>query len=224
MRLSNIKAALIDMDGVLYDSMPYHAAAWHRMMLETTSLNIPKADFFEYEGMTGHATICLIMKERLGREVSMQQCQEMYALKSRYFREYGEKKMMPGASEVLNILKESGITRVLVTGSAQKSLLESLCHDYPGAFEADKMVTAMDVTHGKPHPEPYLRGLEKAGCSPSEAIVIENAPLGIEAGKAAGCHVIAVATGPIPHEKLLQAGASEIYDSMTSLADALSKR
>ena len=57
------------------------------------------------------------------------------------------------------------------------------------------MVTAFDVKHGKPHPEPYLMALEKGGFNVNEAIVIENAPLGVQAGIAAGIFTIAVNTG-----------------------------
>ena len=60
------------------------------------------------------------------------------------------------------------------------------------------MVTAFDVKYGKPHPEPYLMGLEKAGVHANEAFVVENAPMGVEAGVAAGIFTIAVNTGPSP--------------------------
>ena len=93
--------------------------------------------------------------------------------------------------------------------------------DYPGAFPAGKRVTALDVTHGKPDPEPYLKGLEKAGVKSDEAFVIENAPLGVRAGKAAGLFTIAVTTGPIPREAFEREGADLIFPSMDAFADAL---
>ncbi|MDE6023331.1 MAG: HAD hydrolase-like protein, partial [Muribaculaceae bacterium] len=65
-----------------------------------------------------------------------------------------------------------------MTGSGQASLIDSVRKDYPGVFGEGMMVTAHDVTKGKPNPEPYLRGLEKAGVNADEAIVVENAPLG----------------------------------------------
>ena len=69
---------------------------------------------------------------------------------------------MRGADLMLDILMKAHIRRILVTGSAQASLLDALNHDYPGAFDAAGRVTAHDVKHGKPAPEPYLRGLELA--------------------------------------------------------------
>lgn len=82
-------------------------------------------------------------------------------------------------------------------------------------------MTAADVRHGKPDPEPYLMGLTKAGCEAWQAIVVENAPLGVEAGFRAGCFVCAVATGPIPQEALREAGADLVFASMPEFAAAL---
>ena len=76
------------------------------------------------------------------------------------------------------------------------------------------MVTAFDVKHGKPNPEPYLTGLQKAGVSANEAIVVENAPLGIRAGVAAGIFTVAVNTGPLADEVLQEEGANLLFHSM----------
>lgn len=56
------------------------------------------------------------------------------------------------------------------------------------------LVTADDVTHGKPNPEPYLLAAKRLGLSPAECIVFEDAPAGIEAAKSAGMRVIAIAS------------------------------
>lgn len=191
------KAALIDMDGVLYDSMPRHALAWHATMLEE-GLDIPADEFFLYEGMTGPATINLLMGREKGIILSLEECSEIYSRKAERFRAMGQPEMMPGAKEKIALLKQNGIKTILVTGSAQNTLLSRLEIDYPGVFPPDRRVTALDVVNGKPHPEPYLRGLEKAGVAAEEAVVIENAPLGVRAGKAAGIYTIAWMTGPIP--------------------------
>jgi beta-phosphoglucomutase-like phosphatase (HAD superfamily) len=82
------------------------------------------------------------------------------------------------------------------------------------------MVTAFDVKHGKPAPEPYLKGMEKSGVHPWEAMVVENAPLGVRAAVAAQCFTIAVNTGPLPDEMLANEGANLIFPRMTALSDA----
>lgn len=217
---SPLRAALIDMDGVLYDSMKYHTLAWQKMMSEQ-GVECSRDEFYLYEGMTGAATISLLMA-RNGRPVlSDEEVKRLYAIKTEYFRQLGKKEPMPGADRMLEVLPERGIKRVLVTGSAQSSLINALAEDYPGAFLPGMMVTALDVNNGKPHPEPYLRGLEKAGVTNARTIVIENAPLGVRAGRASGCFTVAVTTGPVPREAFVDAGANLIFPSMNEFADAL---
>ena len=128
---------------------------------------------------------------------------------------------MPGADRVLRYVGEAGLTRVVVTGSGQRSLLERLVECYPGCFSEERVVSSKDVKHGKPHPEPYLMGLERVGVKPWEAIVVENAPLGVQAAVAANIFTIAVNTGPLPPQALLDAGANLLFPSMDALADAL---
>lgn len=215
-----IKAALIDMDGVLYDSMPHHARAWHQMMAEQGITTDPD-EFYLYEGMTGPATINLIFKRERGHELSHEEAMKLYGRKAEIFQKSGKKEPMPGADRMLKAFMNAGIPRVLVTGSAQSSLIGSLNTDYPGAFPDNMRVTALDVKHGKPDPEPYLMGAKKAGVNPEEAIVVENAPLGVRAGKAAGCFTVAVTTGPIPREAFEKEGADLIFPSMGAFADWL---
>lgn len=205
------KAALIDMDGVLYDSMPRHCRAWRDTMLEE-GLDIPEEEFFLYEGMTGPATINLLMEREKGVTLPLEVCNEIYARKAARFRAQGSPAPMPGAAEKIALMHRLGLITVLVTGSAQSSLLDRLENDYPGAFPPERRVTALDVTNGKPHPEPYLRGLEKAGVSAGEAVVLENAPLGVRAGRAAGIFTIAWLTGPIPSERFRAEGANLILE------------
>lgn len=216
--LPRFRAALVDMDGTLYDSMPYHAQAWHRMMLDV-GVDIDPDRFFLFEGMTGRATINLLFREFLHREASDQEVQELYHRKTVYFNEMPRVSAMPGALRMLLEMRDAGMAIVLVTGSGQRSLIDRLNSDFPGIFIPSLMITSRDVTHGKPHPEPYLMAMQRAGVSPREAIVIENAPLGVQAGAASGAFTIGLTTGPIPAKALADAGAHLVLPSMQALAD-----
>jgi HAD superfamily hydrolase (TIGR01509 family) len=130
---------------------------------------------------------------------------------------------MQGALEVLQKVRDLGLQCIIVTGSGQKSLFDKLEKHYPNFFDKDLMVTAYDVQYGKPHPEPYLMGLQKGGLKPSEAIVVENAPLGVASGRAAGIFTIAVNTGPLPDKILWEAGANALYPNMHALAENIAK-
>jgi beta-phosphoglucomutase-like phosphatase (HAD superfamily) len=83
------------------------------------------------------------------------------------------------------------------------------------------MITAFDVKRGKPHPDPYLKGLEIAGVEASQAVVVENAPMGIRSAVAAGIDTIAVNTGPLEDSLLTVEGSKMLLHSMAALADWL---
>lgn len=215
-----IKAALIDMDGVLYDSMKYHTLAWQRMMSEI-GVECDRDEFYLYEGMTGAATINLLFQRSFGHDCQPDEIRRLYARKSQLFKEMGKREKMPDVDRMLQQLKDAGVRCVLVTGSGQTSLLDSLDRDFPGIFAPNDRVTALDVKKGKPDPEPYLKGLQLAGVRPEEAIVIENAPLGVRAGKAAGLFTIAITTGPIPKEEFTKEKADIIFPSMKDAANEI---
>lgn len=219
-RYSNIqlKAVLFDMDGVLFNSMPYHADAWHKTM-ERHGLHLSREEAYMHEGRTGAATVNIVYQRQFGKEATPEMIKSIYAEKSAEFNSNPEPERMPGAWEVLQKVKSEGLTSVLVTGSGQHSLLDRLVHNFPGMFQRDRMVTAFDVKYGKPHPEPYLMGLEKAGVKANEAIVVENAPIGVQAGVAAGIFTVAVNTGPIDDQVLLDAGADVLFPSMQALCE-----
>ncbi len=214
------KAALIDMDGTLYDSMPNHTAAWYRMMSEQ-GIECQRDEFYLYEGATGAATINKLFLRAYNRNATPEEVESLYHLKTLYFQEQPPVKPMPGVKEMLEILKEIGMRRVLVTGSGQNSLLNRISTDFPDIFETEMRVTSRDVTHGKPHPEPFIRAMQLARVKPSQSIVIENAPLGVEAGDKAGAFTIGITTGPIPRKAMEDAGAAIVFDSMPEFAEKL---
>ncbi|MGC3977684.1 MAG: HAD-IA family hydrolase [Paludibacteraceae bacterium] len=212
----NLKAVYFDMDGVLFDSMRYHAEAWEKAMNES-GLPFTCYDAYLNEGSTGTATINSIFVKLNGREASEEEKKDIYALKTKYFEEFGEPLRMPYAYEVLHKLKEKGLKVMVVTGSAQPLLIESLTTHFPNIFTKQDIISAFDVTHGKPHPEPYLKALQKAGVQPWEAIVIENAPMGVQASSGAKIFTIGVNTGPLDPELLSNNGANLVLDSMQEL-------
>lgn len=211
------KAVLFDMDGVLYDSMRFHARAWQEVARQHGLRSTPE-DFYLFEGRTGASTIDELYRRSFGRDATDEEKEVIYREKSERFSRYNNGEAMPGAAEVLYEVKKAGLASLVVTGSGQHSLIDKLNQTYPGCFDRAKMITAFDVKYGKPHPEPYLMGLKKAGVAAHEALVVENAPMGVEAGVAAGIFTIAVNTGPLDDEVLHKAGADLIYPDMHSLA------
>ncbi len=111
-----IKAALIDMDGVLYDSMKYHTLAWKQMM-EENGIHCSREEFYLYEGMTGAATIDLIWQREFGQPCDPERRNALYDYKTRIFKQIGGNEPMPAADRMLRSLCDRGIRCVLVTGS-----------------------------------------------------------------------------------------------------------
>ena len=189
----NLKAVLFDMDGVLFNSMPNHAESWHKVMLRF-GFGLSRDEAYMHEGRTGASTINIVSRRERGHDATEEEIKAIYQAKTEEFNKCPMAERMPGAYEVLTKIKEEGLIPMVVTGSGQTSLLDRLNHNFPGIFKKELMVTAFDVKYGKPNPEPYLMALKKAHLQPNEALVIENAPLGVQAGVAAGIFTIAVNT------------------------------
>ena len=216
--LKNKSAILFDMDGVLYDSMPNHSKAWSQAM-EKFGMHMTPHDVYMNEGATGHDTVVRISLRDRGYEATESEIDDIYSYKASLFRSMPEARVMPGALEVFRRVAAAGLKILIVTGSGQKNLIERVQKDFKGYITRDRMVTAFEVTRGKPYPDPYLKGLSIAGVPASEAVVVENAPLGIRAGVAAGIDTIAVNTGPLEDEILQAEGPVMLMHSMQELAD-----
>ena len=210
------KAILFDMDGVLMDSMKFHAKAWVESM-EESGFEFSITEAYMNEGSTGHATINRVFIREKGREATEEEKNRIYKLKSECFDACGKAERMPYALELLQKIKAEGIEILVVTGSGQPSLLDGLNNHFPAIFQKEKMITAFDVKHGKPHPEPYLMALAKANVQPWEAVVVENAPMGVESSIAAGIFTIAVNTGPLDPKILEEKGANVVLSGMKEL-------
>lgn len=215
----DLKAVLFDMDGVLYNSMKYHSQSWYETMQEEKISTTPE-EFYLHEGRVGSSTIDFIFERELNRKATEDEIKRIYQRKSELFGLYNQGDTIPCAYEMLKAVQSKHLDRVLVTGSGQPTLLGKLDDNFPNIFSKDKMVTAFDVKHGKPHPEPFLMGLEKGGnLKPNQAIVVENAPLGVESATKAGIFTIAINTGPLDEQILRDAGANIVLPSMEALVN-----
>ncbi len=220
-QVPTIRAVFFDQDGVLFDSMPIHARSWEIAMKEN-GLPFTAEQTYRNEGRTGASVIDEAHRLVYGTPAPQELIEKIYTAKSDYFNQFTGGKLpslIPGIREVLSFLHAKGVQCRVVTGSGQRSLLDNLNTTFPGIFSG--FVTAFDVKHGKPDPEPYLKAWQDSGFSKSECAVVENAPLGVRAGKAAGLFTIAVNTGPLPDSALLEEGADKVFPNMTGLLEWL---
>ena len=212
------KAVFFDQDGVLYNSMPYHAKAWAWAMTKH-GLPYTEEETYMNEGRTSVGVIQEHYLHLFGTDAPQQIIDDIYADKTAYFNRMtgGMPGNIPGVSEVLEYLHAQGVECWVVTGSGQRNLINSLNETFNHVFTG--IVSSFDVKHGKPDPEPYLKAWEKSGFRKEDCAVVENAPLGVRAAKAAGLFTIAVNTGPLPDKALWDEGADLVLPDMKALLE-----
>jgi len=110
--------------------------------------------------------------------------------------------VMPGSVDLVRSIPEQ---RWGVVTSGSRLLATNRLH-YCGLPVPEVLVTSDDVTHGKPHPEPYLKGAERLGFDPADCLVVEDAPAGIQSARAGGMKVVGI-TSTYGAEALEQANA-----------------
>ncbi len=206
----NVRAVVFDMDGVITDTMSYHMRAW-RQVLARHGLSVLKNDIYKREGQKGINSLEEIFKDyrkpfdlKLGRKILLE--------KEELFKAIVKKRFITGSRSFLKDLKNRGFKLALVTGTARHEVHKILPQEIYDLFDA--VVCGCDVRNGKPHPEPYLTALKKLNLKPAQAVVIENAPFGIQSSKAAGMRCLGLETS-LPKEFLKQADA--VFESFAHI-------
>jgi mannitol-1-/sugar-/sorbitol-6-phosphatase len=190
MRLIRTSALLFDMDGVLIDSTPAVARVWRRWATERGFE--PEAVVRKAHGRPSISTVRELLPhadhELENREVERREIEDLEGVVP-----------LPGARELLGSLPHD---RWAIVTSCTRALAEVRIRA-AGLPQPKLFLTANDVVHGKPHPEPYIKAAHALGFSPADCIVLEDAPAGIEAGKRAGARVIAFRT-TMPEAELVK--------------------
>ncbi|WP_344335536.1 HAD family phosphatase [Brevibacterium salitolerans] len=179
-------AALWDMDGTLVDTEPY----WMRAETELMAAHGLHWDEELGELMVGNPllTSAEILRAHglpLPAEVVVEKLLERVVAQVRAHVPF-----RPGAAELLADLRAHGIPCALVTMS-YRSLAEAVVDACPAGTFAS-LVTGDEVTHGKPHPEPYLTGAAALGAAPQECVAFEDSPPGLRSAVAAGTQAVAI--------------------------------
>lgn len=204
------KGVLFDMDGVLLDSTPAVARVWHRWALEHG---------FDPEEVVraahGRPSITTIRDYLPGSDYEA----ENREVERREIADLDGVVPLPGAVDLLRALPAE--SWVIVT-SCTRPLAEVRIR--AGGLTWPKfLVTSDDVKNGKPAPAPYLKAAEMLGIPAPECIVIEDAPAGVQAGKAAGCRVIAFDTTMLKAE-LREAGADWLAKDCSTISVVSAER
>jgi HAD superfamily hydrolase (TIGR01509 family) len=183
--------ALFDWDGVVIDSSKQHEESWELLALEVGK-PLPPDHFLRGFGMKNQVIIPRILKWTEDADEIHRYSLRKEALYRDIVRERGIEPL-PGVVDLLRMLSDQGVP-CAVASSTHRENIETIFDVIGVRPFFDAVITAEDVSHGKPDPEVFLKGAAAIGREPSRCAVIEDAHVGIEAGLAAGAKVIAVAT------------------------------
>ncbi len=186
------KAVLFDMDGVILDSMRFHVAAWKRAMAEF-GLSVDEELLYLHEGAIEPATAVRIFCDN-GCSMDEETFAAILARQMEIFSTEFRPRVRPypEVRSLVERLRQDGWRMAVVTSSHGRVVEETLPPDLASAM--DLVVTGDRVPRRKPHPDPYIAAITGLGLAPGEAVVVENAPAGIRAAKAAGARCVAITT------------------------------
>jgi mannitol-1-/sugar-/sorbitol-6-phosphatase len=172
-------AILFDLDGVLVDSTRAVDREWREWALR-------KGVDGDAVMAIAHGVRTLEVIRRVAPHLNAEA--EASAIESHEAGDQRGVTVMPGAADLLKSIPE-GRWGVVTSGSR---LLATNRLRHCGLPVPEVLVTADDVAHGKPHPEPYLKGAERMGFDPADCLVVEDAPAGIQAARAGGMKVVGI--------------------------------
>lgn len=185
-----MRGIIFDMDGVLIDAMPFHAEAMRIAINEETGHNIDKKIVYLLEGMPGPELIKEIFKrDNISNKDGDDLAEKISKRKKELFKQIQKSQAIEGAKELIEDLRYCNCLKALVSGASKKEI-EAILDENIGLKSFDVVIAGDDIEEGKPHPSPFQTALQRMNLKPSEAIVVENAPLGVEAAIRAGIEYI----------------------------------
>ena len=176
------------MDGVLIDAMPFHAEAFQKAFREIVKIDIDKRNVFLLEGMPGPLLIREIFKRSNLESPDEKLVENISNRKKGLFEELQIAGAFPGVKELIESLNCKNCLTAVVSGASRKEVESLLEQNNLSKF--DLIISSEDLEEGKPNPQPFIMALSKLKLNPSEALVVENAPLGVESAVKANIEYI----------------------------------
>lgn len=215
--MEGIRLIILDFDGTLADTQPLILRSLQGTIAE---LGLPSRTDAECASIIG-----LPLKECFVQLLNVDdpladRCCEVYR---RLFDEYnhpGTVTLFPHVEETLHELHRRGL-QLAVCSSRARATLDRFVLSFGFDQIVQAVVSADDVPHGKPHPDPALRVLELTGCPPEEALMVGDASYDILMGRGAGCRTCGVTYGNQTAAQLREAGADYLIDDFKNLLNLL---
>lgn len=207
-------AVIFDMDGVLVDSYRAHFQSW-QVVAADEGVDLTEAQFAASFGRTSRETIAA-----WGRDFDPAKVAELDQRKEEVFRQILEADFpaMPGVRAALGSLRAAGMA-LAVGSSGPPENVALVLEELGGREQFDAVVHGMDVTRGKPDPQVFLLAAQRLDVPPARCAVVEDAPLGIRAARAAGMAAIGFPSTGRTKDQL--AAADRLIDSLDRLTPAV---
>jgi len=182
------KAVIWDMDGVIANTGPYHLKGW-QIVLQNTGKHYTEEEFRRNTGRRSDS----ILRDILGEQATQEEVTRIIQQKERIARQLISQnvKSYPGVIKLITSLKEHGF-KTAVASSAPMGSIQLITRSLKIHKYFDAIVSGWDLTKSKPDPEIFLQTVEKLDVKAENAIVIEDAIVGVAASKRAGIRCIAV--------------------------------
>jgi beta-phosphoglucomutase len=201
------QAFLFDMDGTIVDNMAFHTDSWLAFFARRGQALDADEFFRATAGRQGGE----IMRAYLGAHLSDDEVAALNHEKESVYRELyaPHRKTVDGFDELIAQAKTQGV-KLAVGTAAPPANVEFTLDGLDLRRHFDAIVGATDVARGKPHPDVFLKAAELCGVAPDHCIVLEDAPLGVEAARRAGMRCIVLTT-------TLPASSFEGFDNVIAI-------
>jgi HAD superfamily hydrolase (TIGR01509 family) len=209
--ISDIKAVIFDMDGLMIDSEPFWAKT-DKIFLEGHSIPYTPEINLHIMGM-GQREIMEYFKKEFGltgdtHELIDERRELLYTFL------LADVKLLEGVEEIVISLYKKGFPLAIATTGHAKEKVEKILEKVGLESYFSVIVSGDDVGNGKPAPDIYLKTAELLHVDPSVCLVFEDAPNGVKSGKAAGMTVYGINKDENIYQRLKEAGADDVFQSL----------
>lgn len=208
---------ILDFDGTLADTQPIIIASIQATLKE---LHLPERTDAECRTIIGlplaecFTTLCGV------DDTTAERCADIYRRVFDELNTDGTVRLFPHVLETIKAMHDRGL-QMAICSSRGRPTLEGFVKMFRLEDYVSMVVSANDVEHHKPHPEPVQKILAALGVAPEEAIVVGDASYDILMGRAAGCRTVGVTYGNQSADDLRAAGADHLIDDFADLLTCL---
>lgn len=207
---------IFDMDGVLVDSGPAHHQSWQRLAAKH-DIDVPAERFQQTFGRPSRDIIRILWGERITDAEIQRLDEEKEALYRELIRD--RIPLKPGCRKTLERLQKAGFLLAVATSGPPENL-ELVVSEGLIANYFDAMVDGFEIAAGKPAPDCFLLAAQRMELPPASCVVVEDAPVGIQAATAAGMKAVGL-VGTHPAEVLESAGAAQVVRNLEEITPGL---